>query len=82
MPEDRYPPKPFDLPYLVNHGFPSGITYPLAVLAALTEFLGGLAILLGLQTRAAALVLALFVLVAALIGHRFWRPRPRSAQIS
>jgi hypothetical protein len=47
---------------LVNHGFPSGITYPLAVLAALTEFLGGLAILLGLQTRAAALVLALFVL--------------------
>jgi putative oxidoreductase len=58
--------------YLVNHGFPSGITYPLAVLAALTEFLGGLAILLGLQTRAAALVLALFVLVAALIGHRFW----------
>lgn len=58
--------------YLVNHGFPPGTTYPLAALAGLTELLGGLAILLGLQTRAAALVLALFVLVAALIGHRFW----------
>jgi putative oxidoreductase len=62
--------------YLINHGFPSGISYPLALLAGLTEFLGGLAILLGFQTRAAALVLAPFVLVAALIGHRFWEAEP------
>jgi putative oxidoreductase len=58
--------------YLLNHGFPSGITYPLAILAGLTELLGGLALLVGWQTRYAALVLALFTLVAALIGHRFW----------
>src|SRR3954454_23873353 len=58
--------------YLVNHGFPGGAAYPLALLAAAIEVLGGLAVLTGLQTRYASLVLALFTLVAALIGHRFW----------
>ena len=58
--------------YLVNHGFPGGISYPLALHAGLTEALGGLAILTGFCTRYAALLLALFTLIAALIGHRFW----------
>ncbi len=58
--------------YLANHGFPAGTTFPFAVVAALTELLGGLAILIGFEARAAALVLALFTLVAALIGHRYW----------
>jgi putative oxidoreductase len=58
--------------YLVNHGFPAGLSYPLALLAGLIEAFGGLAILAGFQTRYAALLLALFTLVAALIGHRFW----------
>jgi putative oxidoreductase len=58
--------------YLVNHGFPGGAAYPLALLAGAIEALGGLAILTGFQTRYAALLLALFTLVAALIGHRFW----------
>jgi putative oxidoreductase len=58
--------------YLVNHGFPSGMTYALAILAGLTELLAGLALVVGWQARYAALVLALFTLVAALIGHRFW----------
>lgn len=58
--------------YLVNHGFPAGMTYALAILAGLTELLGGLALLVGWQARYAALALALFTLVAALIGHRFW----------
>jgi putative oxidoreductase len=40
-------------------------------LAGLTELLGGLALLVGWQARYAALALALFTLVAALIGHRF-----------
>jgi putative oxidoreductase len=58
--------------YLANHGFPGGLTYPLALIAGATETLGGLAILLGFQTRYAALLLAAFTLIAALIGHRFW----------
>lgn len=58
--------------YLVNHGFPASISYALAILAGLTELLGGLALLVGWQARYAALALALFTLVAALIGHRFW----------
>jgi putative oxidoreductase len=58
--------------YLLNHGFPGGVSYPLALTAGAIEALGGLAILVGFQTRYAALLLALFTLVAALIGHRFW----------
>jgi putative oxidoreductase len=58
--------------YLVNYGFPAGLSYSLALLAGLIEAFGGLAILAGLKTRYAALLLALFTLVAALIGHRFW----------
>ena len=58
--------------YLANHGFPGGLTYPLALIAGAIETLGGIAILLGFQTRYAALLLAAFTLIAALIGHRFW----------
>jgi putative oxidoreductase len=58
--------------YLVNHGFPAGLSYWLALLAGLIEAFGGLAILAGFKTRYAAVLLALFTLVAALIGHRFW----------
>ena len=36
------------------------------------EFLGGLALLLGAWTRCAALALIVFVIVATLIGHRYW----------
>ena len=58
--------------YLVNHGFSGGVSYPLALIAGAIEALGGLAVAVGFQTRYAALLLALFTLVAALIGHRFW----------
>jgi putative oxidoreductase len=58
--------------YLVNHGFPAGVSYPLALVAGSIEALGGLALLVGFQTRYAALLLALFTIIAALIGHRFW----------
>ncbi len=57
--------------YLSNHGILTG-AYPLAVLAAVVEFFGALCLLLGFQTRYVALLMALFTLVAALIGHRFW----------
>jgi putative oxidoreductase len=41
-------------------------------IGASVEFLGGLAILLGFATRCAALVIIVFVIVATLIGHRYW----------
>jgi putative oxidoreductase len=41
-------------------------------IGASAEFLGGLAILLGFATRCAALVMIVFVIVATLIGHRYW----------
>jgi putative oxidoreductase len=43
-----------------------------AVIGAAVEFFGGLAIVLGIQTRYAALLMALFTITATLISHRFW----------
>ena len=57
--------------YLAGHGLEVG-AYPVAVLAACIEFFGALCVLIGLGTRYAAVLLALFTLVAALIAHRFW----------
>jgi len=36
------------------------------------EFIGGLAVLLGVHVRFAAVLMILFTLAAALIAHRFW----------
>jgi putative oxidoreductase len=41
-------------------------------IGASVEFFGGLAIILGFATRCAALVMIVFVIVATLIGHRYW----------
>ena len=41
-------------------------------IGAAVEFFGGVAILLGAWTRCAALALIVFVIVATLIGHRYW----------
>ena len=43
-----------------------------AIVATAVELLGALAIALGVWTRPIALVLALFTLGTALIGHPFW----------
>ncbi|MEY4712912.1 MAG: hypothetical protein RIS88_2362 [Pseudomonadota bacterium] len=43
-----------------------------AVLAIVVEVAGGLALIAGLQVRLAALVLAVFTLVATVIFHAFW----------
>lgn len=56
--------------YLDRHGLPA--SYPLAVLGAGVEFLGGLALIFGIVTRFAALALIAFTLVATGIAHRFW----------
>lgn len=42
------------------------------VLALLVEIIAGLALLLGWQTRWAALALAFFTLVASFFFHKFW----------
>jgi len=44
----------------------------LGVVAPCVEFFGGLAVLLGFQTRYAAGLLILFVIVATATSHRFW----------
>lgn len=44
----------------------------MALVGGAVEFFGGLAIVLGWQARYAALLMALFTVVATLISHRFW----------
>jgi|SRR5271170_1503130 len=44
----------------------------MAVIGACVEFFGSLAIAIGLKTRCAALIMAVFTGFAALIAHRFW----------
>src|SRR5262245_33059783 len=55
----------------------------LAPIGAVIEFAGGVAIVLGLGTRYAALALIVFVIIATLIAHRFWEYAPdlRQAQM-
>ena len=57
-------------------GYISSVGLPMSsVLAAGTiviEVLGGLALLVGFKTRWAALILALFSLMAAVLFHGFW----------
>jgi putative oxidoreductase len=57
--------------YLASKGVP-GPAFAWAVVAAAVEFFASLAIVLGFQTRLAALLLVGFTIVAALIGHQFW----------
>jgi putative oxidoreductase len=51
-----------------------------APVAASVEFVGGLAILLGMAGRYAALLMALFTLCAALTAHRYWAAAPDAAR--
>jgi putative oxidoreductase len=43
-----------------------------ALIALVMEFVVGIAILLGFYTRPLALLLAIYTIVTALIGHRYW----------
>lgn len=43
-----------------------------AFIALVMEFFVGIAILIGFYTRPLALLLAVYTLVTAMIGHRFW----------
>lgn len=44
----------------------------IGLVAAVVEFVGGLAVLLGFRVRYASLLLALFVIVATALAHRYW----------
>jgi putative oxidoreductase len=57
--------------YLAGKGVP-GPAIAWAVVAAAVEFFASAAIVLGLQTRLAALLLAVFTVAAAVLGHPFW----------
>jgi putative oxidoreductase len=56
--------------YIVSVGLPLPAVG--AVLALVVEIVGGLALIAGFGTRIAALVLALFTLVASFFFHAFW----------
>ena len=60
-----------------------GVPYAdvLAPLGAGIEFLGGIAVLLGFQTRLAAVLLILFTVIATLIAHRFWEFEGQARQM-
>jgi putative oxidoreductase len=55
---------------LASAGVPAASV--MAPIGAAAEFLGGLAVVLGLATRYAALLMIAFVIAATLISHRFW----------
>lgn len=44
----------------------------MAAIGASVECFGGLAVVLGIEVRTAALLMIAFVIVATLISHRFW----------
>jgi len=52
----------------------------LAMFGASVEFLGGLALLLGVQVRFASVLLLVFTVLATLIAHRFWEYAPGAAR--
>ena len=56
--------------YIASKGLP--LPSLLAVATIVLEVLGGLALIVGWQTRWAALALALFTLAASVIFHNFW----------
>jgi putative oxidoreductase len=57
---------------LARGGIPAAVASVLAPIGATVEFVGGLAIVFGLMTRYAAVLMIAFVIVATLISHRFW----------
>jgi putative oxidoreductase len=56
--------------YFANYNLP--MPTATAVIVGLIELIGGIAVLIGWQTRIAAWVLAIFTIAAALIAHMNW----------
>jgi putative oxidoreductase len=64
---------------LAQKGVPFAPT--MALIGAPVEFFGGLAIVLGIETRYAAALMVAFVIVATLISHRFWELQGAARQM-
>lgn len=58
------------LGYFASLGIPAPV-FALVVTIAI-EVLGSIALIVGFQTRVVAVIMAIFTLVAAAIGHAFW----------
>lgn len=56
--------------YIASKGLPMPMV--LAVLTAIIEVVGGIALIVGFQARIAALALALFTIAASFLFHNFW----------
>lgn len=56
--------------YFSSLGIPAPSFAVVATIAV--EILGGLALLAGYQTRLVAIVMAIFTLVASVVGHAYW----------
>ncbi len=57
---------------LEARGLPVSLSYLLALIGGGAEFFGALAVLFGFQIRCAAILMAIFVVVATGIAHRYW----------
>src|SRR5579875_158197 len=58
--------------YLATTGLP-GPALGWAIVGAIIEFFGSLAVLVGFKTRYAALALFVFTLIAGFTGHPYWK---------
>ncbi|EIC85932.1 DoxX family protein [Serratia sp. M24T3] len=58
----------------INYMASTGSPFPTlsAIVAVVLEFFVGIAIILGFYTRPLALIMAVYTLITALIGHNFW----------
>ena len=64
--------KIFDIPAYAATFPARGLPTFLAYIAVPAEFFGGLALIFGIATRYAALVMTIFMLVATFSSHRYW----------
>ena len=67
---------------LARNGIPGAIAQVLAPVGAAVEFVGGLAIVFGLMTRYAAVLMILFVIVATLKALQGAERRPQAVQFA
>jgi len=65
--------------YLAGKGVP-GPAIAWAVVAAVVEFFGSAALILGFQTRLVAALLVAFTIIAAILAHPFWAVSPEQYQ--
>ena len=56
--------------YIASVGLP--LPQAAAAIALIVEIVGGIALIVGFNTRIAALVLSIFTLVASIFFHNFW----------